>query len=370
MATVILIIMLGVLIFIHELGHFLTAKKSGIRVDEFAIGFPPKLWSKTVKGTKYALNLVPFGGYVKIFGETPDDESLDPNNPESFLNKSALTQASVLLGGVIFNVIFAWLLFSIALMAGSPTIVSDDNSGTIAESFVVVTNFFEGSPAEQAGLEFGDQILNIKSIDNETSQEKNLTVDEITIPTLQSSIQNSSGEVVFTINRVDEVKEIVLNPTTGIIDADKLAVGISMERIGKVKLSFFSAIGRAYLMTGEMIRDITIGLVTLIGSAITGNASLDSVAGPVGIVGLIDNASAFGFYYLLSFTAFISINLAVLNVLPFPALDGGRLLILLIETIIRRRIKTSVVNWINAIGFFILIALMLVITVNDVVKLF
>jgi regulator of sigma E protease len=346
MSVVILIIILGVLIFVHEFGHFITAKKSGIRVDEF-----------------------PIGGYVKIFGETPDEDSLDPNRKDSFLNKSAMTQASVLVGGVLFNVLLAFILFAIALMAGSPAIVTDDNSSSIEESFVVVTNVFEESPAEMAGLQFGDQILNIESINSETGEVVSLNSENITIGGLQETVSSSDGEISVTVNRNDEILELLLTPQTGII-GDKPAIGISMERIGKMELGFFASIGKAYLLTGEMIRDITIGLVSLIGSAIVGNASLDSVAGPVGIVGLVDNASAFGFYYMLTFTAFISINLAVLNILPFPALDGGRLLILLIETVSRRRIKHSVVNWINAIGFLILIGFMIVITINDISRLF
>jgi len=363
MSTITLIIMLGVLIFIHELGHFLTAKKSGIRVDEFAIGFPPKLWSKTVKGTKYALNLIPFGGYVKIFGETPDEESLDPNREDSFMNKSAMTQASVLVGGVLFNVIFAWILISIALMAGFPMVVTDGNRDNISESFVVVTNVFEESPAEVAGLEVGDQIINIEKAD------VSLDVEAITTKSIQETIAADANPVAMTVIRSGETTQLEIIPADGVIEG-KLAIGISMDRIGKLKLSFFDAIGRAYLMTGQMIRDITIGLSALIVDAVTGKASLDNVAGPVGIVGLIDNAFNFGFYYLLSFTAFISINLAVLNIFPLPALDGGRLVILGVETIIRRRINPKIVNSINGIGFLLLIILMVVITFNDILRLF
>lgn len=365
MSVITLIIMLGVLIFIHELGHFLIAKKSGVRVDEFAIGFPPKIWSKTVAGTKYALNLIPFGGYVKIFGETPDEESLDPDRKDSFLNKSALTQASVLVGGVLFNVIFAWILIAIALMAGFPSIVTDGNRDKIGESFVVVTNVFENSPAQQSGLQVGDQILNIK-------KEGGLVVletEDITIKSLQETFSLNGEKTYIEFMRGDEVNQIEVTPEEGIID-NKYAIGISMERIGKLKLGFFDAVGRSYVMVGQMIRDIAIGLGVLLADAVTGKGSLDNVAGPVGIIGLIDNAFNFGFYYLLSFTAFISINLAVLNIFPLPALDGGRLVILAIETIIRRRINPKVVNAVNGIGFLLLILLMIVITVNDVARLF
>jgi regulator of sigma E protease len=363
MSVIILIIILGILIFVHELGHFIIAKKSGIRVDEFAIGFPPKLWSWTKGGTKYALNLIPFGGYVKIFGESADEESLDPNRPDSLLNKSRWTQASVLVGGVLFNIIFAYILFVIVLMAGFPTTVTDSNRHNIVNSNVVVTNIFPGSPAEISGIEAGDKILEISTSD-QVLQSK-----DITISSIQNIISTGKGDVTVNLQRNGENRDVVLIPVQGII-GDKPAIGISMDRIGQLQLPFFSAIGSAYFMTGQMMRDITLGLTGLIGQAISGNGSLDNVAGPVGIVGLVDSATNFGITYLLGFTAFISINLAILNILPLPALDGGRLVIVLIEGVTKRQIKPELVNNINAIGFLLLILLMIVITINDVLRLF
>ena len=364
MAVLILIIVLGLLIFIHELGHFLIAKKSGIRVDEFAIGFPPTLWSKIKNGTKYSLNLIPFGGFVRIFGETPDADSLDPVNKDSFLNKSKLTQASVLIGGVLFNILFAWFLFSISLMAGFPSVVTEENSHSINESFVVVTSVFEDSPADVAGLEAGDEILKI------SKENMILERESVTITNLQELIGSGDGDVSLSLRRNGDEREVLLGTERGVIGGEVPAIGISMDRIGKMKLPFFSAIGEAYLMTGQMIKEITVGLVGLIGDAVTGKGSLNNVAGPIGIVGLIGNAANFGFFYLLSFTAFISINLAILNILPLPALDGGRLLILLIEAISRKQIPAKVVNTINGIGFALLILLMIVISINDLIRLF
>lgn len=364
MAVLILIIVLGVLIFIHELGHFLIAKKSGVRVDEFAIGFPPTIWSKIKNGTKYTLNAIPFGGFVRIFGETPDEESLDPESSDSFLNKSKLTQASVLVGGVLFNIIFAWLLLSISLMAGFPMVVTDENRDNITESSVVVTSVIEQSPAASAGLEPGDEVLRI--LEGETSLEGS----EVTISQLQELIGNSDSDISLMLRRNGNEREVTLRAEKGIFENEIPAIGISMDRIGKLKLGFFGAIKEGYLMTGQMVKEITVGLVSLIGNAIKGNGSLNNVAGPVGIVGLVGNAANFGFFYLISFTAFISINLAILNILPLPALDGGRLLILLIETVSRKRIKAKIVNAINGIGFALLILLMIAITINDLIRIF
>lgn len=364
MSVLIFIIILGVLIFVHELGHFSVAKKFGIRVDEFAVGFPPKLWSWTKGGTKYALNLIPIGGYVKIFGETADEEALDPENKDSFLNKSKWIQAAVLVAGVAFNIIFAWILFSISLMAGFPSVVTEQNSADITESYVVVTNVYEESPANEAGLQSGDQIIEMSRGENI------LEIDNITVNSIQEFISSSEDPVNLSITRGEEILNLEVSPEIGVIGGEKPAVGIGMERIGVLQLGFFDAIWRGLLMTGTMIKEIAVGLSVLLADTFTGNGSLDNVAGPVGIVNLVDSASNFGLTYLLGFTAFISINLAVLNILPFPALDGGRLIIVLIEGVTRRRIKPSVVNAINAFGFILLLLLMLIITVNDVINLF
>lgn len=364
MSVLIFIIILGVLIFVHELGHFLVAKKSGIRVDEFAVGFPPKLWSWTKGGTKYALNLIPIGGYVKIFGETADDEALDPENKDSFLNKSRWIQAAVLVAGVAFNIIFAWILFSISLMAGFPTVVTDENRADIQESFVVVTNVRENSPAHEVGLQSGDQIVSI------SRGEDVLGLDDITTASIKDFISADTDTLQLEIVRGDDTLDLRVNPEVGVIGDGSPAVGIGMERIGALQFGFFESIWQGFLMTGTVIKEIGVGFYGLLSEVFTGNGSLDNVAGPVGIVNLVDSASNFGLAYLLGFTAFISINLAILNIFPFPALDGGRLIIVLIEGITRRRIKPSIVNAINAIGFLILLLLMLIITINDVVNLF
>lgn len=362
MSIIIFIIILGVLIFVHELGHFFIAKRTGIRVDEFAIGFPPKIFSFMKNGTKYALNLIPFGGYVKIFGENPDDESLDPNAKDSFVNKPKYTQAFVLVAGVLFNIIFAWILISISLMSGFPSAVSDTNTGRVTDIQTVVTHIHEDSPAEMAGLVVGDAIKKLES------EGESLIVKE---PNDISAFVDSHQDAEIAVTFVHQGVEGVVNvtPADGVVDGRKI-MGISMDNIGVMKLSFFTAIYEGFLMTGEIIKEIAVGLGIFIAQAVSGGASFDDVAGPVGIVGLVGDASQFGFVYLLGFTAFISLNLAVLNLLPFPALDGGRLLFVIIESITRRKIPTKFANYVNGIGFAILLLLMFVITVSDIVKLF
>jgi len=374
MSVLILIILLSVLIFVHELGHFIVAKKNGIRVDEFAIGFPPTIFSKKKGGTKYSLNLIPFGGFVKIFGENIDEESLDPSSKDSFLNKSPLAQGAVLVAGVGFNIIFAWILISISFMAGFPSVVSESNISQIENSNVVISNLFKGSPADIAGLQSGDKIIKIENngVVLEKTQTQNIIIHDI-----QSLVAQSSGEISVTIGRggdnisnFKEILEFSIKPKQGIVDKEVVAIGISMENVGQMKLGFFKAIGRGFIMTCQLLKDIASGLVKLISGTISGNGSLSNVAGPVGIISLVGDAANFGFFYFLSFAAYISLNLAVLNILPLPALDGGRLLILIIESISHKKIKPKIVNAINGIGFLVLIILMIAITINDVLRLF
>jgi regulator of sigma E protease len=359
MSIIIFVIILGVLIFIHELGHFLVAKKSGIRVDEFAIGFPPQIFSFKKGETKYALNLIPFGGYVKIYGENSEDESVNKDAKDSFVNKNPWIQAAVLIAGVTFNIIFAWALFFIVLMAGSPTIVDQTNRDFINDAKVTITNVYENSPAGLAGLKPGDRIISIG----------NISESELTVKNVQETIAEASGPVQFTIERIDQKSEIFINPEEGIV-GDKQAIGVSLEEIGTYSLPVHKAFVQSFVMTSNATQLIAVNLVQFLGKAVIGQASLNEVSGPVGIVGIVDEAAQFGLIYLLSFTAFISINLAVLNILPLPALDGGRLVMVLIEGVTKKKIKPTIVNWVNGLGFLFLILLMIIITVNDVLKLF
>jgi len=363
MSVIIFIIVLGVLIFVHELGHFSIAKWAKIRVDEFAVGFPPRIISFVKGQTRYALNLIPFGGYVKIFGENPDEDSLNPDASDSFVNKNRWIQAAVLVAGVMFNILFAWLLFSISFMSGFPAIVTEENRSQVFAPEVVITSVLKDGPAAAAGMKAGDRVHAI-------TVEDVALLTQPTVEGVQSFIREyGNQEMHIQIARGGNDMQIVVQATDGVIE-DQPAIGVTLNMIGEMKLGFFGALKEGAYTTVTMTRDIAVGLALFLNDMFRGQAELNQVAGPVGIVGLVGDASQFGFIYLLGFTAFISLNLAVLNMVPFPALDGGRLLFILIEGITRRRIKPVVANTINAIGFIALIALMVIITVSDVIKLF
>lgn len=363
MSIIIFIIILGILIFVHELGHFLLAKKNGIKVTEFSIGFPPRILSFKKGETQYTLGLIPFGGYVKIFGENPDEESTNPERKDSFVNKSVFVQALVLLGGVTFNILFAWFLFFLVLMMGMPAVVTSENVNDVQNAKIVITSVYSNSPAEIAGLKSGDVIV---SIENEANSVQG---EDLSTEAIQEIVENSKEKIFLEIEKSGENQTLEISPTLGILGNAK-AIGISMDKIGERKLTMPAAFVESFKMTGNGLQGVFVGLSSLFGSLFSNWSNLNQVSGPIGIVGLVSDASQFGIANLMSFTAVLSINLAVLNVMPFPALDGGRLLFLLLETLSRKKIRPIIFNIINGIGFFILITFMVIISISDIIKLF
>lgn len=355
MTIIIFLIVLAILIFVHELGHFLVARWCGIRVDTFALGFGPKIFSKTVGETKYSLNMIPFGGYVKIFGENPDDESINgADKARSFVHKSKLQQIAVLVAGVVFNFIFACMLISLAFSIGVPASTESYSNykDYMDAGHITITAINKGSPAEKAGLKVGDILLV-----NSTEE-------------LQKSIDASATngiDIKYKRDGVDDSVKIIAEK--GIVEG-KYAIGIAMDSVAILKLPIHKAILEGIRFTLHSIVTTFIGIYDLILGSIVGKANLSSVTGPVGIAGLVSDAARLGFTYLIMFTAIISINLGVLNLIPFPALDGGRILFVIIESIIRRPMKPALANTLNAVGFVLLITLMIVVTYKDIVRLF
>jgi regulator of sigma E protease len=365
MSIIIFVIILFVLVLVHEAGHFFTAKKFGIRVDEFGFGFPPKLFGFKKGETEYTFNLLPLGGFVKIFGETPDEESLNgPDAVRSFINKEKWKQALVLFAGVFMNFVLAWLLFSFGFMSGLPTSVGAMPSGYDLKNVnLVITSVAKDSPAEKAGLKTGDKIKSIQVDDKSTT-----VVNPDVIKTFVVESRGDDVQIGY-VRGKDELNSVRIKPDLS-AEAGTYAIGISMDEIGTAKLPIFAAFWEGARLTASVTKDTVLGLFGLIAQAVKGNGDLNAVTGPVGMVGIVGDAYKFGFVYLLSFAALISVNLGIINLFPFPALDGGRLFFLLIEKIKGSRINPKFANTANMIGFVILISLMLVITYHDVIKLF
>lgn len=362
MSIIIFLLILAALIFVHELGHFIVAKKFGIRVDEFAIGFPPKIWSKKYGETTYAINSIPFGGYVKIFGENPNEESMaGPDSARSFVNASRLKQAAVLVSGISFNILFAWIVLSISFMSGLTTSVRDSYASYISDPHIIIIAAQTDSPARLAGLVGGETIISLESDGKK--------INTANVAEVQNFIANSSGAIKIDYKRNNELKTATVTASDGLIEGRK-AIGIAMDTVGAVRLPAHKALFEGAKLTGATTENVAIGLYHFIFDAFRGKANFSQVTGPIGIVGLVGEASTLGIVYLMSFAAFISINLAVINIIPFPALDGGRLLFVAIEAARRRAISPKVANTLNSIGFALLILLMLVVTYKDIVKMF
>lgn len=368
MSVILFIFILFILVLVHELGHFIVAKLFKIRVDEFGFGYPPRAaklfrW----KGTDFTLNWLPFGGFVKIFGEDPT-ENMPPQEGDTsssdvahnFAYKPWYAQALVLIAGVAMNFILGWLLLSVGFMAGIPTSVSSESPDLAIENVsLMITGITPSSPAMEAGILPGDVLTSLEA-------GQDLLADP-TIEEVQQFVQqHGDAAIVVHVERKNTIKEFSLTPHT--IDGTP-AIGISMDMVGTLKLPFFQSLWMGLKNAGHMTIVIVQTFANLIHDAVLGKADLSQVTGPVGIVGVVGNAYRIGLVYLISLTALISLNLTVINLIPFPALDGGRLVFVLIETIIRRPIPPKVANILNVVGFGLLILFMLVVTYHDVLKL-
>lgn len=358
MSIVIFLIILSTLVLVHEFGHFLVAKRFDIRVDEFGLGFPPRAkklfhW----RGTLFTLNWLPFGGFVKIFGENPE-EKIEGVTSDNFQSKNRGIQGVVLVAGVVGNFLFAWLLISLGFVAGLPAPAT--LSLPIENPHTVITTVLPASPAATAGLKSGDVILSLS---------RGEIYSEITPEAVSLFITKSLEPLTFIVKRGEKISTEVVVPKNGIV-IERPAVGISMDVIGIVKLPPHKALWYGLKTTSELTLMTGQAIITFFPQALLGRADISSITGPVGIVGIVGDTLELGFVYLLTFTALISINLVIVNLLPLPALDGGRLLFVIIEAITRRSIPPRLFNILNTVGFALLILLMVLVTIQDIRHIF
>lgn len=362
MSILIFLAVLFVLILVHEWGHFIVAKKTGMRVDEFGIGFPPKLFGIKKGETEYTFNALPIGGFVKILGENSETGVDAADNERSFVAKSKLAQAAVLFAGVTMNALFAWLLFIVVFTMGVPTAVDEATAGP--EARLIVSQVLPEGPAAAAMIPVGAVLTNVTAGGNELTTLTPSTFSDFTK-------QTGEEELLLTYEQGGETFTTAVTPQAGIITdrpADP-AIGVALALVETVRTPFHLAIVDGFMAMVTGLRDITIGLSSLIYDAFLGQADFSQVAGPVGIVGLVGDAAGFGLTSLLLFTAFISLNLAVINLLPFPALDGGRLVMVAIEATTRRPINPVWVGRVNLVGFALLMLLMVAVTYNDILRI-
>lgn len=356
MIPLVFIVVLSLLIFVHELGHFVVAKLSGVKVEEFAFGFPPRLISVKRGETNYSINLIPIGGYVKMLGEDGGTE-----DPRAFSSKSVGKRLAVVVAGVTMNIILAVILITIGFSIGmSPLQSTPSQLGGQQKSITLIAGVEKNSPASRAGLELGDKVQSVKIGEQED------TINSI--KDLQLITQNNKGQEII-INLQREAKDLSLRVELG---NDKTPLGVGLVEDTTVKLPILKAFRAGIIETGKSIVAIVMFVVALIGGLFHGGSKIgNEVGGPVAVYSFTSEAVKLGFAYVLQLTALLSINLAVLNILPIPALDGGRGLFILLEGIFGKKvINQDTEGIVHAIGFVILIILIIVISIHDVMRLY
>jgi regulator of sigma E protease len=341
MTIILFIIGLSALIFVHEFGHFIAAKRFGLLVEEFGFGFPPRLFAKKIGETVYSFNLLPFGGFVRIYGERDDRTSARATPPaRSFLSLPLGRRAIIMIAGIVMNFLMGWLLFSALFMIGVP-------------NAVIITDVASGAPAERVGLVPGDRIVGYG-----TTQK------------FIDFVSGARGEpVTFDVLRGSETVSVSVTPRVDPPPGEG-ALGIMLADAGIPRHGIFASLSQGFLSSFRILGMIFVALWGLIVSIFAGAPAIEQFVGPVGIFGVASQVGQFGLAYLLQLLGLISMNLVALNILPFPVLDGGRLLFLTIEKFKGSPLPQKVEIAANALGFALLILFMVVVTVKDVVKLF
>jgi len=428
--VIIFVVILGILVFVHELGHFLVARRNGIRAHEFGFGLPPRIMGiqfvsgeklekisqqsslkveisdtqnegepeiikeiitkktqeidriKSVRkwrfiwgrydgddteektdlkeardnrfagGTVYSLNWIPIGGFVRIKGEDRENQDAD-----SFAVKPAWTRIKVLGAGVVMNFIFAWVVLAFVFWAGVPEAVNPEDN--LSQGKIQISEVALKSPAESNGLKIGDEIARIQN-----------GFEFKSVKSVQDYINANKGkEISLKIIRGKEIIELKTIPREE-SPANEGALGVGLVQTMAVRYPWYEAIGKGLVSVYDLTITILLGIFDMFKNLIIGQGAKIEVAGPVGIAFLTKQVASLGWIYVLQFAAILSINLGIINALPIPALDGGRILFILIEKIRKRPISQKVEQIFHTAGFALLIGLMILITFRDVMKLF
>ncbi len=346
-----LIIVLGVLIFFHELGHFLVARLLGVGVEKFSLGFGPKLIGKKIGITEYQISAIPLGGYVKMVGESPDSE-LDPSEiPISFTHKHVLKRILIVAAGPFFNILLAMIIF-FGIFQISGLLILKPGIGDVDE----------GSPAYIAGLKKNDLVVSIDGVDISSWEDMANTIMASKGKTLAISVLR--GDMVITKNVTPEVKKVknLFNE-----DVDRYVIGVTASgEVFKKDLNFFQAVSESVNQTYQITALTIKGVVKLF----QGTVSPKTLGGPIMIAQIAGQQAKEGVVNLIFFIALISINLAILNFLPIPVLDGGHLLFFFIEAVKGSPVSVKVREISQQAGIFVLILLMIYVFYNDIARVF
>ncbi|MCF6276757.1 MAG: RIP metalloprotease RseP [Candidatus Magasanikbacteria bacterium] len=384
---VVFILILGLLVFVHEFGHFIAARLTGMKVYEFAIGYPPRMfgvykdpktgkfvwvWRRGKKSKKpvddipdlrqefpstlYSLHLLPLGGFCNIKGENGENS----NDTDSFGHQKIWKRFVVLLAGVVMNILLAAVLFSVGFIVGLPADISgldDDKIIIVDQPQVIVQMVEKNSPADKAGLMFGDKIVSLYGIEINSSNELIDAIQTYEEGVIDMKVDRSGQEVSLEV--VPELK-----------DDGKKQIGIMMADAAIVRYPWYIAIYKGFVASGIALVNIFVAFGILIGNLVVGKGLAFEVSGPVGIAVVLGQSARLGISYLINATAMISLSLAAINILPIPALDGGRILFLGIEKIIRKPVPVKYEQIAHTIGFALLMVLIIVVTGRDILNFF
>ena len=346
-----------VLAALHEFGHFFIAKKCGVKVEEFGIGYPPRIFSKKIGETIYSLNLLPLGAFVKMEGEEKDID-----NPSSFSNQSIRNKTLITLGGVISFWLIAIVIFSTIFSLGYGTIIDDADYSGLSDFKVRIIEVVELSPADEVGLKMGDTIKKMSFGEEE--------VFPLKIIDVQSFVNAHSGkDINILIERGDEEieKSLIVRDS---FPEEEGAMGVALIRTAVEKHSWYSAIFQGIIRTWDSTIMVLNGYGSMVNNFLMGVPSGGEMVGPIGVFQMVAQSQEFGTVYFLSFIALISINLAVFNSLPIPLVDGGRVLFLFIEWIRKRPISQKIQEKIDFASFVFLGSLIIWVMVRDIINLF
>lgn len=368
----IFVIVLGLLVFVHEFGHFIMAKKAGIHVEEFGFGFPPRLVGirrgrdgayRLVWGNKeqekdaptvYSLNWLPVGGFVKITGEGGEDK----DRRDSFASRPTGVKIAVIAAGVIMNFLLATVLVAVTLSISTVREVPPNVSKYVhvSDRRLEIAGVVEHSPAADAGVKAGDRLLGVDGKPFSKPEDFRVYVGE-----------HPTKPLAITLGR--DGKEVVLNVTPKVLEqTGKPGIGVAFGDVALVRYPVWLAVPKAVVTTVQMTGMIFSTLGTVVRDLVLGNKVSLDVAGPVGIAVMTGQAARLGWLYLAQFVAILSLNLAVINIFPFPALDGGRILFLLIEKIRRKPLSQKIEGLIHNVGFMLLLGLVALVTLRDISK--
>jgi len=366
LTLVVFFLILGLMVFVHECGHFFTARRLGVKCDEFGFGFPPRIFGwKKVNGkrkffwgnkevesddTIYSINWIPMGGFVKIKGEDGDNK----DDKDSFASQKIWKRAMILSAGVTMNVALCAVLLMLAFGLGAPQAIDDERPVAEAKDVKIqIVQVLEKTPAAEAGILMGDILL---SVDDKQFEK---------VAEVQAYVAGrAEQDIKVKVQRGNEYKDLTVRPTV-LKETGQPGIGVALTKIGIISYPWYEAIWLGLKGTYLMFIQIIVGFATVIKNLFVDQPLGVDVAGPVGIAVMTGRIARMGFIYILQFTAVLSLNLAIINFLPLPALDGGRVLFLIIEKIRGKAVNQKVEQIVHTIGFTLLMVLVVVVTGSD-----